>query len=109
VTGRIIAFHLDAGVEVRLVSRRTCLAVLGVPPRAFDVLLADFVAAGGTVLRAGRLRLAEVAPLLGWMRDRERQATASTPAPTVPRDQGDDVDTLARELGLTAARVGGRR
>ena len=76
----------------RCVTQRTCLDVLGLPPRDFLALCRQFASAGGDVAHAGRLRLIELDPFIEWLSRRGRAAPAAAPL--------DPVDTLAAELGL---------
>ena len=81
-----------------LVSQKTSEATLGIPRRPFLEALGGYQAAGGEVLKLGRLRLVRPADFVGWL---ARRRPAELAAPVSGADQ------LAAELGLVA--VGGGR
>lgn len=90
----------------RCVSQRTAERILGVPRRAFLDLLGRYRDAGGTVLCVGKLRIAEIDPLLEWLRSMEAQRAAAPPK--AANDAADPADDMAERLGLTRVFGGGR-
>lgn len=82
------ALHFTAPAP-EFVSQKTSEQVLGIPRRAFLGAVRDFEAAGGDVLRLGRLRLVKPGELTTWIRNRD-----------VRGEGADELAQLASSVGL---------
>jgi hypothetical protein len=78
----------------QLVSQQTSEPVLGIDRRRFLEAMHGFRAAGGEVIRLGKLRLVRPAEFVAWLAGR-----------ATPRAGQDDTGELAESLGLRVVGV----
>jgi hypothetical protein len=75
-------------------SQLTVQSAIGIGKRQYLESISAYRAAGGKVLRFGRLRIVERDCYLAWLAEREQRVTEP--------EQGDDVARLADELGVSS-------
>ncbi len=98
ITVQLPAVHVTAAPPTT-VTQHTCLAVLGIAPRAYlREIVPAYRSDGGKVGTRGKLRICDRAALAGWLLEGERTSSRTT--------ESDPTDVLAESLGL---RVSGKR